>query len=69
MSLVEGRSRSSQEKEGTMSTDKKTETPKQPPKSADELAKTKKKGDVELSEEELKRTTGGAFEAYNKMKF
>jgi hypothetical protein len=57
------------EKETAMSTDKKTETPKQPPKTpADELAKTKKKGDVELTEEELKRTTGGAFDAFIKIK-
>jgi|HubBroStandDraft_4_1064222.scaffolds.fasta_scaffold111923_1 hypothetical protein len=53
-----------------MSTDKTTETPKQPPKTADELAKTKKKGDVELTEEELKGTTGGAqVDYFDKIKF
>jgi hypothetical protein len=57
------------EKETAMSTDKKTETPKQPPKTpTDELAKTKKKGDVELTEEELKRTTGGAVDAFVKFR-
>ena len=30
--------------------------------SADDLAKTSKKGDVELTEEELKRATGGVVQ-------
>jgi bacteriocin-like protein len=44
-----------------MSTDKKTETPKQQPKtkSPDSLIETTKKGDTELTEEELRRISGG----------
>jgi hypothetical protein len=54
-----------------MSRDKKTETPKQPSKAAtpDKLAKSKKKADVELKEEELKRTTGGAYDAFLRVKY
>jgi len=46
-----------------MSTDKKTEVPKQQPKTAppDTLIKTTKKGDVELTETELARVSGGTF--------
>jgi hypothetical protein len=53
-----------------MSTDKKTDTPKQKPRTAvpSDPTKTAKKGDVELTEEELKRATGGAFDAYLKGK-
>ena len=49
-----------------MSTDKKTDTPKQKPKTAvsGDPTKAAKKGDVELTEEELKRASGGAFDAY-----
>ena len=43
-----------------MSMDKKTGAPKaQPGATPDDLTKTAKKGDIELTEEELKRTTGG----------
>jgi hypothetical protein len=44
-----------------MSSEKKTQTPNQRSKivTPDALTKTTKKGDVELREEELKRTTGG----------
>jgi hypothetical protein len=55
-------------KETAMSTHKKTEAPKQPPQTPTPDDKTKKKGDVELTEEELKRTTGGAFDAFIKIK-
>ena len=50
----------------TNAVDKKTETPKQQPKTANpsELAKTKKESDVELTEEELTRATGGAVDAF-----
>jgi hypothetical protein len=43
-----------------MSTDKADPSKKDPKiSSADDLTKTTKKGDVELSEEELKRVAGG----------
>ncbi len=44
-----------------MSTDKKTEAPKQQPKPSvpDALIKTTDKSNVELNEEELKRVSGG----------
>jgi hypothetical protein len=47
-----------------MSTKKKTETPKQESKTpvSDALIKTTKKGDIELSEGELRRATGGCEE-------
>ena len=47
-----------------MSTDKIDPSSKDPKiSSADDLAKTTNKGDVELSEEELKRVTGGGTTA------
>jgi hypothetical protein len=48
-------------REKAMSSEKKTQTPNQRSKivTPDALTKTTKKGDVELREEELKRTTGG----------
>jgi hypothetical protein len=44
-----------------MSTDKRTSTSSQQPKtkSPDSLTKSPKKGDIELTEEELKRAAGG----------
>jgi len=53
-------------KEKAMSTDKKTEAPQHQPKTAtpDALIKTAKKGDVELTEEELVRVAGGAAVDY-----
>jgi hypothetical protein len=46
-----------------MSTEKKTESPKQTPKTAvsGDPSEAAKKGDVELTEEELKRATGGGW--------
>jgi hypothetical protein len=44
--------------ETIMSTEKKGETSKQKPKASEPVAKTKK-GEIELSEKELARTTGG----------
>lgn len=44
-----------------MSDDKVDPSKKDPQISPDDLTKTTKKGDVELSEEELKRVSGGAI--------
>ena len=51
-----------------MSTDKKTETPKQQPKTKapDSLTKTSKKGDIELTDEELNRPSGGTGQRMHK---
>jgi len=53
-----------------MSTHKKTETTMQQPRAAatDTLTKTAKKGDIELSEEELKRSAGGIIVVCDKIK-
>jgi hypothetical protein len=55
-------------KETAMSTDKKTETPKQQPKTKapDSLTKTSKKGDIELTDEELNRPSGGTGQRMHK---
>jgi hypothetical protein len=53
-----------------MSTHKKTETTMQQPGTAvtDALTKTTKKCDIELSEEELKRSVGGIIVVCDKIK-
>jgi hypothetical protein len=49
-----------------MSTDKKPDTPRQKLKTtvAGDPTKAAKKGDVELTEEELKHATGGAVDTF-----
>ena len=51
-----------------MSADKKTGTPKQQPKTAipNALIKTTKKGDIELTDEELNRASGGTGQRMHK---
>jgi len=51
-----------------MSTDKKTEVPMQAPKTKapDTLIETTRKGDVELTEEQLRRVAGGGSWKYAK---
>ena len=53
-----------------MSTDKKTETTTQQHRAAisNALTKTAKKGDIELSEEQLKRSTAGIIVVCDKIK-
>ena len=53
-----------------MSTDKKTRTTTQQHRAAvrDALTKTAKKGDIELSEEDLKRSIGGIIVVCDKIK-
>jgi hypothetical protein len=52
-----------------MSTNKKTDAPKQQPKSSvpDALIKTSNKGNVELTEEEMKRVSGGCGAGMSKI--
>ena len=51
-----------------MSTDKIDPSKKDPKIATDDLTKTTKKGDVELTEEELKRTTGGVTQEYKSLR-